>query len=163
MGAKSSQIQIRVSSLDKELLQHLAQAAGKDLSSWILDRVLPKESQTFQKLLDSWESSGFGSVALAEINSFFSSLNKARFCNAVEISPQLKLPPEKLNYLAAMVEIAAEQKKSSIPAWVKLVQPLDSPLFASELKSVRLHLLLNSPPAFRKRNIFVDATVGDQV
>jgi hypothetical protein len=28
---------------------------------------------------------------------------------------------------------------------------------------LRLHLLLSAPPAFRRRNIFLDASVGDRV
>jgi hypothetical protein len=40
---------------------------------------------------------------------------------------------------------------------------LPQPVFGSELKALRLHLLTNSPPAFRRRNIFIDATLGDRV
>ena len=35
--------------------------------------------------------------------------------------------------------------------------------FASELKSLRLHLLTKSPAPFRRRNLFVDSTLGDRV
>jgi hypothetical protein len=43
------------------------------------------------------------------------------------------------------------------------VKPLERPWFASSLKSLRLHLLTASPPPFRRRNLFVDSTIGDRV
>ncbi|HTY49830.1 MAG TPA: hypothetical protein VMB48_09070 [Steroidobacteraceae bacterium] len=40
---------------------------------------------------------------------------------------------------------------------------MSEPAFGSELRSLRLHLLTQSPPAFRCRNIFIDASVGERV
>jgi hypothetical protein len=40
---------------------------------------------------------------------------------------------------------------------------LTEPVFGSELQSLRLYLLTHSPPPFRARNIFIDATLGDRV
>jgi hypothetical protein len=36
-------------------------------------------------------------------------------------------------------------------------------VFGTPIESLRLHLLTASPPAFRRRRIFIDATVGDRV
>jgi hypothetical protein len=36
-------------------------------------------------------------------------------------------------------------------------------VFGSTLVSLRLYLLTHSPPPFRRRNIFIDATVGSSV
>jgi hypothetical protein len=49
------------------------------------------------------------------------------------------------------------------PDWTLAVQPLSEPAFGSPLQSLRLHLLVAAPPAFKRRNIFVDSSVGDRV
>jgi hypothetical protein len=46
---------------------------------------------------------------------------------------------------------------------VREVAPLEEPHFGAPLQSLRLHLLAASPVAFKRRNIFVDAAVGDRV
>jgi len=40
---------------------------------------------------------------------------------------------------------------------------LEVPVFATDLASLRAHLLRASPVAYRRRNLFVDAAVGDRV
>jgi len=67
------------------------------------------------------------------------------------------------NYVAAMVEQAAAQKNVLPPKWVRDVAPLDQPFFASELASLRLHLLCSSPVPFKRRNIFVDSSIGARI
>jgi len=54
-------------------------------------------------------------------------------------------------------------KNTQPPAWTEDVPPLDEPIFGSSLQSLRLHLLTNSPPAFSRRNIFIDSNIGDRV
>jgi hypothetical protein len=41
--------------------------------------------------------------------------------------------------------------------------PLAEPVFASSLQSLRLHLLVLSPAPFRRRNIFIDSTLGARI
>jgi hypothetical protein len=41
--------------------------------------------------------------------------------------------------------------------------PLAEPVFGSDLMSLRLYLLTHSPAPFRRRNIFIDASVGFRV
>jgi hypothetical protein len=41
--------------------------------------------------------------------------------------------------------------------------PLAEPYFATSLKSLREHLLVAAPIPFKRRNIFVDASVGARV
>jgi hypothetical protein len=36
-------------------------------------------------------------------------------------------------------------------------------VFGSDLQNLRLYLLTHSPPPFRRRNIFIDSTLGDRV
>jgi hypothetical protein len=51
----------------------------------------------------------------------------------------------------------------AVPEWTRSIPLLVEPVFGSDLKSLRLHLLTNSPPPFRSRNIFIDSTLGDRV
>jgi len=66
-------------------------------------------------------------------------------------------------YVAAMVEHAAAMKGSSVPPWARDTPALSMPYFASRLQGLRLHLLSASPASFRRRNLFVDASIGDRV
>ena len=67
------------------------------------------------------------------------------------------------NYVAAMVEQAADLKRVGSPAWVRDVTPLDAPRFVTPLRSLRMHLLKSAPVPFKRRNIFVDSSVGARV
>ena len=62
-----------------------------------------------------------------------------------------------------MIEHAAARMRVSAPPWTRDVLPLQAPWFATEMKKLRAHLLQVAPVAFRRRNLFVDATVGDRV
>jgi len=73
------------------------------------------------------------------------------------------LSPFLRNYVAATVEQTAHLRKVAPPAWVREVEPLEEPWFAVRFASLRAHLLVASPVAFKRRNLFVDSTVGDQV
>lgn len=59
-------------------------------------------------------------------------------------------------YLAATAEYLAAAHRFNIPAWVvDDDRKLHRPWFASQLASLRAVLLLESPPSFRSRNLFV--------
>jgi hypothetical protein len=73
------------------------------------------------------------------------------------------LSPYVQNYVAAMVELAAHQKGVASPGWVREVPPLDEPHFATALGGLRLHLLQVSPVPFKRRNIFIDSSLGGRV
>jgi hypothetical protein len=77
--------------------------------------------------------------------------------------PGVALDPYWQNYLAATVEQAAAAKGAKVPPWTRDIPPLERPVFGSSLASLRLHLLVASPPAFAARNIFIDAALGDRV
>jgi hypothetical protein len=59
-------------------------------------------------------------------------------------------------YLAATAEELARAHQFPVPAWTATEgRALHRPWFASSLAAVRTVLLLESPPAFRARNLFV--------
>ena len=82
---------------------------------------------------------------------------------AVAPAPPGSLSPSRDNYVAAMVEYACGRGGIPPPAWTRAIPPLARPEFGSSLESLRLHLLRSAPPPFRRRNLFIDASVGDRV
>jgi hypothetical protein len=69
----------------------------------------------------------------------------------------------RLNYVTAMVEVASHRAGVLPPEWTASILPLPRPVFADSSLRLRSHLLTASPPPFRRRNIFIDSTVGDRV
>jgi hypothetical protein len=49
------------------------------------------------------------------------------------------------------------------PRWTADIPPLSKPAFAVPWQSLRAHLLLESPIPFRRRNIFINASMGARV
>ena len=59
-------------------------------------------------------------------------------------------------YLAATAEELARAYQFRVPAWTaEETRTLQRPWFASQLESLRAVLLLESPAAFRSRNLFI--------
>lgn len=59
-------------------------------------------------------------------------------------------------YLAATAEELARTYQLPVPIWVGAdARKLHRPWFASSLAALRAVLLLESPPAFRSRNLFI--------
>jgi hypothetical protein len=59
-------------------------------------------------------------------------------------------------YLAATAEELANKYGLAAPAWARSpTRALHEPWFASRMNALRAVLLLESPPAFRARNLFV--------
>ena len=59
-------------------------------------------------------------------------------------------------YLAATAEELARAQKLYVPLWTNDdTRKLHRPWFASPLAALRTVLLLESPPAFRSRNLFI--------
>ena len=161
---KIKQLQIRVTAEEKAAIRQRAAAARLDVSKWILRQALPPAEQRFQSLCgDLAAASASRSYVLSELNDFLSGLSARDFRKAVAEPPGLRLPAFEAAYVAAMVEQAASMNRAPAPPWTRGVAPLERPWFASPLKNLRLHLLTKSPPPFRRRNLFVDSTVGDRV
>lgn len=162
---KSEQLQIRVSSAEKNLIRQLAKQAKMDMSKYVVSKVLANDNSRFMQILRNLIVSGKKSYALADLNDFLDKLKRNDFLNALNLSnlSDFKLNSYLANYVAAMIELAATKKNVAPPDWLAQIEPLEDPVFGSDLKSLRLHLLLNSPAPFRKRNIFIDASIGDRI
>lgn len=163
MSKKSEYLQIRVTPEQKTALRRSAHRAGQGISSFVLDRVLPPVRLRFRDLLGVLADEADSSFALAEINDLLFGLTAAELAEAVTDPPLEGLSPYLRNYVAAMVEQAAHQKGADPPGWLGDVEPLAEPRFATRLAGLRLHLLAASPVPFRRRNLFVDSSVGDRV
>lgn len=160
---KTAQLQIRVSPAEKAEIARRAKRAGMDVSKWVLRRLLPPTSARFADLVRELARTDTPSLVLAEIHDLLVGLSTSAFASSLADPPLRRLDPRQCNLLAAMVEHAAAQRSIAPPPWTTQVEPLATPDFASDLKSLRLHLLVSSPPAYRRRNLFVDAAVGDRV
>lgn len=136
---------------------------GTSISEYVLSRTLPDERVAFEKIVKQLNQESSRSYALADLSDLLESLSPARLGRAVAEPPPIPAEAVWANYVAAMVETAIHRKQLKPPEWVADIAPLDEPWFATKLKSLRLHLLCESPPAFRRRNLFIDATLGDRV
>ena len=163
MTIKTQQLQIRVTPRQKAALKRRAAAAGLDVSSYVLSRVLPDEASRFTDLLRSLQHEAQRKFALAELNDLLSAIPPAIFGDTVAHADLGSVSLYVQNYVAAMVEQAAQQKQVAPPRWVRDIAPLDVPHFATPLVGLRMHLLRSAPVPFKRRNIFVDAAVGARV
>jgi hypothetical protein len=125
MPGKTQQLQIRVTPQQKAALKRQAAAAGHDVSGYVLSRLLPPERQRFAELVASLDSPDYR-FALAELNDFLSGCPPMVFRDAVAEAAFGALSSFLQNYLAAMVEQAAEAKQIAPPEWVRRIAPLDS-------------------------------------
>jgi hypothetical protein len=160
---KTEQIQLRVTRAEKRDLERRSREEGLDLSAWMLGRLRPPHRIRFWDLVSTLAASTVRSFVLAEVGELLLALASDEFSRVTEGSLPAKLDELTLNQLAAMVELRAARLGVEPPAWTKAVVPLCIPWFASALLSVRLHLLCNAPPAYRRRNLFVDSTFEERV
>ena len=165
MSTKSRQLQIRVTPEQKAAIRRLARSAGQDLSTYVLSRVLPSAAGHFAELVVALSEEDDHRYLLAELSDLLASLSAPELSNAVALAP-LALPSLSslvANYVAAMVEQAAQQRDVLPPTWVREVPPLEEPYFVTPLPGLRLHLLKAAPVPFKRRNIFVDSAVGARI
>jgi len=160
---KDEFLQIRLSAEQKESIRNAAKEADTDMSSWILSKVANSRSVDFSKIVNKLNSEQQQTYVYAEINDLLAKCNSTSFSTTVMANPTDGLDAFQANYVAAMVEHCAQKMGELAPAWCNSVSQLQFPHFGSDLKSLKLHLLLNSPLAFRRRNIFIDSSVGERV
>lgn len=167
MATKGEQLQIRITARQKASLKRRAAAAGLDVSSYVLARALPPQDDQFAEILHALAHATDHRFVLAALNDFLTACPPIAFRAAVGHAPAplgslTTLSPFLQNYVAAMVEQAAYRKDVPAPRWVREIAPLPQPWFATTLRSLRQHLLAASPVAFKRRNLFIDATIGDR-
>lgn len=160
---KTTQLQIRVSPAEKAGIRRAAGKAGMDVSTWVLAQLLPPPALRFQQLVAGLAEAPSPRFATAELHDFLQALSSSEFTIAVENCPFESLDPYRANYLAAMVEFTGHRLQLPAPEWTRCIAPLAEPAFGAGLQSLRLHLLTQSPIPFRRRNIFIDSTIGDRV
>jgi hypothetical protein len=161
-AAKTEQLQIRLTKAQKAALHRAAGQAGLDLSAYVLGRVSSPPAQEFARLAHA-AGQDPSSYVLAELNTLLTRLTPPELAEAVAGGIPRHLAPQTANTLAAMVEVACAKSQVRVPAWTREIPALTEPVFGSALQNLRLYLLIHAPGPFRRRNIFVDATVGDQV
>lgn len=161
--AKLEQLQLRVSKAQKSAIRRAAKRAGMDMSAYVLSHVLPAPAAAFQEAVAALARPDKPSFALAELSSLLARLSAAELGVAVAAAPEVALPPFLANYVAATIETACSMRALPVPAWTRTIAALAEPVFGSELPSLRLYLLAHSPPPFRRRNIFIDSSVGERV
>lgn len=163
MSTKSSQLQIRVSAREKRALEALARSAGQNVSAYVLSRALPSARLRFGELARALADERERRFVLAELNDLLSGLAPMELREAVAEADLTGVSAYLQNYLAAMVELASQRLGVAPPGWTRDVVALREPAFATDLPRLRLHLLRSSPVAFKRRNLFVDASIGDRV
>ena len=161
--SKLLQLQIRISPAEKAAIQRAANRANMGMSEWVLSQILPASMRRFHELVVQLKRAKDKSYVLAELNDLFQAASQREFEQMVMQPPKTRLSPYWENYLAAMIEEVANAKETFAPAWVCEIEPLENSVFGSDLMGLRLYLLLHSPPAFRRRNIFIDSSVGQRV
>lgn len=164
MPRKSAQLQIRVTPAIKARLKREAATAGVDVSTLVLARALPDVSTALARLVETAAGAERPSFALAAIHDLLANTPRSALPALVAVSPLGGVADRWLaNYLAAMVESRCGTLDLPCPPWTRDVEPLSQPWFASALRSLRPHLLRASPIAFKRRNLFIDSTVGTRV
>src|ERR1700724_2492036 len=97
---------------------------------------------TFVRLADEVAAAGRIVYPLAELNDLLT----AAPADEIEDLPAPSIAdPYRLNYVTAMVEVAAHRAGGVPPLWTADVAPLDRPVFIDPSLSLRAHLLTASP------------------
>ena len=162
MSGRGHQLQIRVTEAEKEAIRAAAARAGMGMSEWVLARALPEPAARLESLANRADVDDSHGV-WAEIIDLIQERTSVDFKTAVGDVDPARLTPFTANYLAALVEATAARLGQIPPRWTAAVAPLPAPWFGTDLRRLREHLLLHAPVAFRRRNLFIDAAVGDRV
>ena len=161
--SKTEQLQIRVSASQKLAIKKQAERAQMSVSQWVLRKLLPSHGEVVKELIAELADSSEPDYAFAELLERVDSMGASEFEEVFSELPEAPLSAYWQNYLAATVEHAAVLKNATVPAWTRDIAPLSKPVFGSSLESLKKHLLLNSPPPFSARNIFIDSNLGNRV
>lgn len=107
-STEESQLQIRVTREQKLAIRRAAELAGLDMSEYVLSRVLSIPAQRFRHVIRELAGSADPSFTLAALHDLLSSLAPLGLREAVAAGPPVRASPYVENYVAAMVETAAQ-------------------------------------------------------
>lgn len=157
VGTKTSQLQIRISPAQKAALKSLAHEAGLSVSAYVLSRALPSVKLDFDRRVGALTGGPGRAAALSELASHLRGLPDEHFREAVAGVVPIHLSGLLQNYAAATVEREALRRGVTPPEWTARVEPLPTPHFASDLRSLRPHLMRVTAAAFKRRRVFAGA------
>jgi hypothetical protein len=160
---KDKQLQIRITQKEKVFIRKAAKNAGMDISQWVLSKIAICSRMNLENLIEELACSDDKTYPIAAINDFLCKISRQEFEILFGEPVSFDISEYWNNYLAAMIEQASHIKKTAAPNWLNEIKPLKEPVFGTDLQSLRLHLLANSPPPFKKRNIFIDSTLGSRI
>lgn len=95
---------------------------------------------------DSWKTWLFN---------FVDAYRKNPHAGLADDAPVPGISPRMLCLLASTVERLCEETRAPVPWWTAGARPLPEPWFVAGIESLKAFSLVESPAAFRKRNIFV--------
>lgn len=159
MSTKSSQLQIRVSPDQKAALKRLAADAGQSVSAYVLSTVLPASQVEFGHKVRAIRSAADRREAIIELHRYLAALSPGAFTATVREVDMDGFPGILQNQLAALVEDEARVRGAPAPPWVAAIDEPDNPHFAWDLRSLRPHLLRQTPAAYKRRNVYADIPV----
>ncbi|MDH3272298.1 MAG: DUF1778 domain-containing protein [Gemmatimonadota bacterium] len=157
MSAKTSQLQIRVTPDEKAALKGLAAAAGLSVSEYVLRRALPSARRGLAEAVNALIAASDRDGALDSLRAQLRDLSDERFVEAVSAPLETPLTPFLLNCVAASVEHECATRRLDPPRWIERIAPLSRPHFGRDLRSLRPFLMRVSPPAFKRRRVFIEA------
>lgn len=159
---KDTHIQIRLSSTQKKVVEKNAKTQGLSISQYLLN-LIEKDSSFDKKLtiiINEILKNGLDPYLLSEFSILVLDLSNNDLLKLVEKPFSSNCNGLSLNYLLATLETELKRRNLELPEWFGNIKSLKEPWFGTNLKSLRGFLLLNSPLAFRRRNIFIDSLIG---
>ena len=94
---------------------------------------------------------------------FVDRFRRTRARQLIKHPPISDLPPRIQSLIASTVEVLCDECGQSPPAWCRGIIALDRPWFVSGVENLKAMSLVESPVAFRSRNIFVLGNFMDRV
>lgn len=157
MGNKVSQLQIRVTPAEKQILKRLAAEAGETLSGYVLSKALPAVGVELAALMSRLAEADLDVRAtFADLAAGLEEIPPSELAEAVPPPDLDVVPPVLLNRVAALVEADAIRRGGPVPPWTRRVAPLPRPHFGWSLTSLKPHQMRVTPAAFKRRNLFFD-------
>lgn len=164
MPPKSTWLQLRVSPDEKSRIRAAADAAGLDLSTFVLSKVLRPDVSEFDGYIAWMLEAPDSHVPLAECVDYLQTLPAARGAELAAKPLRFdELPPLRQNEVCAWIEHRAALWGVHPPAWVMDVPALSHPYFAGGLMNLRPYHLVVSPLVCRRRNIFQERALGGRL